>query len=213
MFYREFYEVVIWRSETRKANIEKDIRKDNWPLQREAGTSGPICSHHSEIYWLSSLWFIWLCCSNNGCKTSSTSSLNHIDYEYVLPIPSSRNTVWSIETSVTRICRDINVSMTLSAVGQKRTSSRISCFMKKIKSYQSYKMSTRGQVLPWIPSPTTQRKPTNVRHSIMSCWPFWSQKRRFHLQKEDGKWWRRMERMVERIAGNNSQSPSVNHLL
>lgn len=60
---------------------------------------------------------------------------------------------------------------------------------KNKKSYQSRKMSTTGQVLPWLPPPT-QRKLTNVRPSITSRWPFqnWgSQKHTFHLLKEDEK--------------------------
>lgn len=102
--------------------------------------------------------------------------------------------------------------MTLSAVGQNRTSSHIPRFMKQEKkSYQSQKMSTTEQVLPWIPPPT-QRKLTNVRPSITSCWPFrsrGSQEHSFHLQKEDERG-RNAENHRDKQSVTFSASPPLN---
>lgn len=65
------------------------------------------------------------------------------------------------------------------------TEQPLACSVLGGKKKQSQRMSATGQVVPWLP-PSAYEKLTNVRASIMSCWPFqnWgSQTHLFHLQK------------------------------
>lgn len=66
-----------------------------------------------------------------------------------------------------------------------RTEQPLACSVLGGEKKQSQRMSATGQVVPWLP-PSAYEKLTNVRASIMSCWPFqnWgSQTHLFHLQK------------------------------
>lgn len=63
-------------------------------------------------------------------------------------------------------------------------------------------MSTTGQVLPWLPPPT-QRKLTNVRPSIMSCWPFQNCGSQKHVSLPKRGWG----------GGENRRDETVCHLL
>lgn len=88
--------------------------------------------------------------------------------------------VCSLEPLVTLVCHVVTsrihqyiqtAPLALSTDEQNRTEQPLACSVLGGKKKQSQRMSATGQVVPWLP-PSAYEKLTNVRASIMSCWPF-----------------------------------------
>lgn len=116
------------------------------------------------------------------------------------------NKVWSLEPLVTPICHVVTPGihqyiqaspLTLSAVGQKRTSFCISLFYGKKKKNPISPRKCQQQGKYSLGFHLLHRKLTNVKPSITSCWPFLKVREPETLVSPPKRGWKRVE--MERI--------------